>query len=832
MIKYIIIIVLLFSLNINAQDKGIWVDKLKSSKDVKFNDVETEFEKSDKKWFKHYERWAWNNRLDIDEKGNVNNRNTSLTQYQDVYLNNQKSTNNYGNWSPLGPTNWINGNSGYNPGNGRVNAITVDPNNSDIIYACAASGGLWKTNDGGQSWNALTDDFPVLGTSDVEINPLNTEIIYLGTGDRDGLNTYGVGVYKSIDGGATWNPTGLFDAEPELSLIVNCLEINPINPNIIFAGTKSGLKRSVDGGDNWESIIPFGDFMEIKFNPENPNTVYAARDDKFYRSTNGGTSFQTIWDFPTLNVGRIAFDVSKADTAYIYALISDINADFMGVYRSTDGGLTFTEMVNGDEINLLGYANDGSDDGSQAWYDLAIAASPTNRDEVYTGGINVWGSINGGTDWSINTKWYYSGDNSVYSHADIHSLDFYGNTLYCGSDGGVFKNSSNNGWQNISTGLNITQIYRMSNSYNGSTVSVGTQDNGTNVFNSTWKHIRGADGMETIIDYSNPNIVYCSIYYASIYKSNSGGDNSSNIFSAEDKGETAAWVAPYIIDEINNSTLYVGAENIYKTTNSGAYWTKITDLNNDTYFDYIAIAPSNSNYIYAARSDMFIRTTDGGFSWDNINIPTGGTVTGIEISSSNPERVFVSTSSNSTGYVIYSPDACESFTISYPAIYSGVNNIAYENNTENGIYAATNFGILYINDNLTDWVDYSQNMPTVKVTELDIVENINKLRASTYGRGVWESGLYSETVDVESVNNIFSNFIVYPNPVETMLSLDFGDLDVSKFYIYNSAGLGVYLLDNVDSKLTIDVSSYVEGSYFVKVITTDKKEIVQKFLKQ
>ena len=818
------LIIILISLNAISQDNTSWIKEVKSSKKVNVNTVDSLYKLSDGKMFKHYERWKWINRLNVDEKGFLKSNNEIVNQYKETYANNKSF--NYGNWSPLGPTDWVNGNSGYNPGIGRINAVTIDPNNSNIIYTCAASGGLWKSNDAGETWNCVTDGFPIQGTSDIEINPQNSDILYLATGDRDGYSSLGLGVYKSIDGGASWDTTGLND-----EIVVNCIEINYDNPNIVFAGTESGLYKTENAGNTWIKVILFGNIKEIKLNPVNPNTVFAVREDRFYRSTDGGNNFETIWDFPTLNVGRIVFDVTAADTSYIYALIADANEAFMGVYRSTDGGTSFTEMINGDEKNLLGYADDGNDDASQAFYDLAIAVSQEDRDKVYTGGINVWQSTDGGYNWSSYSKWYHTGDNSVYSHADIHSLDFYGNTLFCGSDGGIFKNTNNEGWEDISIGLNICEIYKMSSSHNGNMISIGCQDNGTNLYNSYWKHIRGADGMETIIDYSNSNNVYCSIYYATIYKSTSGGDNNYQIFSANDYGEGAGWVSPYIIDEMYNNTLYIGAENIYKTTNSGSSWTAITDLNSNAYFDFIAIAKSNSNYIYAARNDMFIRTKDGGDTWDELDLPYNGTITGIEISASNPEKIFVSATSNGIGKVMVSEDAGDNFETPYSAIYSGIYSIAYEENEENGIYAATSLGVLYINDDLPDWVNYSINLPFVKVTELELVTNINKLRASTYGRGVWESDLYAETVGIDKTNSI-SSFELYPNPVENTLNINFEELSISKLYVYNVSGITVFYSDDVNENLSINVSNYIEGSYFVKIITTDNEEIVQKFVKK
>lgn len=607
--KILLIILILTFTIVSAQQEQSWVDYLQNNRNTSTKYIEDNFDIStNPKWIKHYERWKWQNQFQLDNNGKLISKNYTISQYKTT-----KSINNNGNWAPIGPFSWTNGDTGYNPGNGRINAITVDPTNSNIIYACAASGGVWKSNDAGQTWNTTTDNLIVLGTSDIAINPLNTNILYLATGDRDGLDTYGVGVLKSADAGATWQPTGLYNEQPSASLIINCLAINPENPNIIFAGTNSGLFRTEDSGDNWDEIINYGNFKQVKFNLNNPNTVYATDANSFFRSYNNGLSFTEITEGMPTSSSRIVMDVTAADSNYIYLLVAGQSSKFKGVFQSVDGGSSFTKKVGIDEINLLGYNMDGADEATQAWYDLAIAVSPINPLEIYTGGINVWKSTNGGSDWEISTHWYYSQPNN-YSHADIHSLDFYNNKLYCGSDGGAFVKNNNDIWNNISSGLNITQIYKFSNSdISTDMISIGAQDNGSNVLkNNIWKHVMGADGMNTIIDYNLPSICYASYQYGNILKSTNNGESMLQIFAPDDYDESSGWVTPYVLSKANSNTMYVGCENIYKTTNGGGTWESTTDLYG-VEFRVMAISQSNENYVYAYNGSSFIKTNNGRF---------------------------------------------------------------------------------------------------------------------------------------------------------------------------------------------------------------------------
>ncbi len=819
--KYLVIS-LFITIVLSGQNRT-WVRDIQHSSSVnisKLGDI------SSYKWNKHLNRYRWKESNALDKNGNIIPQNTKIKHFLEN-KNQDRSLQTYGNWMPIGLETWTNGNSGYNPGNGRVNAVTIDPNNPQVIFACAASGGVWKSIDGGNTWNTNTDNFPVLGTSDVAIDPANSNIVYLGTGDRDGLDTYGVGVYKSTNGGSTWEPSGLFNNYESNALIINALEIAPTQSNIIFAGSNDGLYKSSDYGVNWHQVITGSEIMEVKVNPENPNTVFAVSKSYFYRSHDGGENFEIISNGLQTSIGRIAMDVTPADTAYIYLIIADGADDFNGVFLSTDGGTSFTKKVGIADINLLGYASDGSDDGTQAWYDLAIAVSEIDKNKIYTGGVNVWTSNDGGSNWTNYTHWVYN-SNNTYTHADIHSLDTYGNTLTCGSDGGAFKNVNEGNWQNISTGLNILQIYSLSSSSDGTRISIGCQDNGTNLgINGDWTHVLGADGTSTIISPSNSNYVYLSSQNGNFKRSTSGGDNSSSIFTPSDYGESGIWVTPIAICNSQTSNLTIGLKNIFQSTNYGNSWSSISNFSDDENINTITIAPSDPNYIYAATDNHLYYTWDGGNTWQESGNPYLKPIVDIVVSNTNPLDVYFLKSS-SYSRVYHSTDGGQTTEVIQGSIYQTSSSaMAIENNSDHGIYIGSEFGVYYTNNLLDSWIFYSDQLPNIKITDLEIVNN--KLRAATYGRGVWETDLYTTSVGINSKSSN-KEISVYPNPSNDFFSINSVNSKINTVQIFNTSGILIHTFTSPQKKYALD--NLVSGVYFIRIQTKDKQVIVKQLIKQ
>lgn len=698
------------------------------------------------KGWKQYKRWEYFMEDRVFPHGKRPRTSVAWEEYEKfkaVYEKESASTKRNANWTPLGPVTWTN-TTGYNPGNGRINCVAVDPVNTNIIYVGAPSGGLWKSTNGGNNWVCLTDDLPVLGVSAILIDPNNTNNIYIGTGDADGSDTYSIGVLKSTDGGQSWNNTAL-NWTIGNSRLIRRMIMHPNNNQIIFAATNDGVYKTTNGGVSWAQTQT-GNMRDIEFKPGDPTIVYACSD-QFYKSTNSGNSFTLVnTGLPASTlVNRASIAVTPANPNYVYILYGDeTDSGFFGLYRSANSGSSFTLRSN--SPNIFSYPEDGSEAGGQSWYDMALAVSNTNPEEIFSGGINVWKSNDGGTNWINLTHWVYPATVG-YVHADIHTLDMLGNTLFCGSDGGIFK-STNNGtsWTDLSNGLEIMQFYRFGvSAQNGYKMIGGAQDNGTNYLNAgIWSHVLGADGMEAAIDYSNALVMYGEYQNGGLNRTLDGGQNWDYI--APTNGGDASWVTPFVIDPNVPTTIYAGYEEVWKSTDRGDNWTAISNFANSTTLNYIAVAKTNSNYIYTGRGAALYKTINGGTSWTNIT-PAGisSAIKYIVIDPLNEQRIWISLSGYNAGEkVFYSSNAGSSWqNISYNLPNLPVNCIEYQAGTNDGLYVGTDVGIFYKDNNLANWQSYMTGLPNVIVNELEIHYGVGKIRAATYGRGVWESDLYS-----------------------------------------------------------------------------------------
>ncbi|MDF1694433.1 MAG: fibronectin type III domain-containing protein [Saprospiraceae bacterium] len=691
------------------------------------------------KGYKPMKRWEyqWQNRVNEDGSFPAAGRNLqAFTSYLKTY-NPEEQRSSMTSWESLGPSS---NTSGY-AGTGRINSVGFDPSDSDVVYAGSAGGGVWKTTNGGDSWVPISDYIGSIGVSAIIVDPSNTQTVYIGTGDGDASDNYSIGVLKSMNGGTTWNTTGLNWSTSNTNLI-RAMVMHPNDVNTLILASNDGIYRTTNAGVTWTKEQS-GNFYDIELKPQaNSNTFYASTKTQIYRSTNSGDTWTV--EHTLTGTNRIALATSEDEPTYVYALASKSSGSgFKGVYRSTNSGQTFTTQST--SPNLLGWSSTGSDSNGQGWYDLVIAADPNNANSIHVAGVNHWRSTDGGVNWTIKSTW--NGTGGVQEvHADKHMLEWQDdNTLWEGNDGGIYK-TTNNGttWTDRTSNLVISQLYKIGVSELDNKVIGGLQDNGTKVRNNSgnWVDEIGGDGMDCAINPANPDVLYGSLYYGDIRRSTNGGSSWSNISNAipDESGENAAWVTPYVLDPSNPSTIVVGYENVYQSTNQGNSWTKIGDNLTSNTLLYAEIAPSDSDFIYVGRGSQLWRTSDGGTNWSALSGPGNNTAM-VKAHPTNPQILYAVRQNYSNGNKVYqSTNGGSSWTnISGTLPNIPANTIAFHDDGEETIYVGMDVGVYYRNNSTSDWVLYNTDLPNVQISEIEIKEQTNEIYIATYGRGVWKN---------------------------------------------------------------------------------------------
>jgi PKD repeat protein len=728
--------------------------------------------------FRLFKRWEWYYAPRVGTSGNLSmpaysnfnffeylGQNAAASAMYNASVNRQPSSS---NWSFVGPTGAPQGG-----GAGRINVFRMDPQNPQVLYAGAPAGGLWKSTNGGVNWFCLTDFLPVIGCSDLAIDPNNTNILYLATGDQDGGDTPSIGVLKSTDGGVTWNTTGLSYNITQSRKIARIL-IDPTNTATIYVGTSAGIFKTTDAGATFFQVSGAG-VQDMEMKPNDPNTIYACRT-SLTKTTNGGATWTTITSGglpPANTTSRMAIAVTKDAPDNVYVVAGNTGSyGFKGVYVSTNSGVNFTTRAS--SPNLLGWDPSGGDTDGQSWYDLAIAVAPYDENVVIVGGVNVWRSDDGGYNWNLNAHWY-GGGGAPYVHADVHGIEFYGQNgnYYVACDGGVFYTNDDGGsFADISGDMCIAQIYKLGiSASDAGTIITGHQDNGTNrKVGSGYDEVLGGDGMDCFIDRTTDNNMFGSIYYGDFYRSTNGGNNFSGITNG--LSGNADWVAPWKQDPADANTLYCGYSQVFKSTDLGNSWTQLGSFPNGSSLKEIEIAPSNTNYIYTTTGSSIFRTADGGTTWTNITgtlSPGGGPISGIAINPHDEKCVWISFSGyNNNNKVFWSNDAGATWV----NISNGLPNIPANCITtipgtgNNLIFVGMDAGVYYRSDNSNGWQPYFAALPMAPISDFEYFSPTNKLRASTYGRGVWEVDVDASLLTPLALFNFSENVICSGSSVQ------------------------------------------------------------------
>lgn len=729
--------------------------------------------------WKQFKRWEWKSEYFVDGDGNFPQTST-MEEMEKYYMNNPdpiKSTT--GNWTNIG---YNNTNAGYQ-GIGRVNCIAFHPTNNNIFWIGAPSGGLWVTTNGGSSWNVLTDNNTVLGVSAIAVtsNYATSNTIYIGTGDRDGGSVWslgggnihdneGIGVLKSTNGGSTWTSSLSFN--PSQKMVVYDLLIDPTNNNILYAATDNGIYETINAGVSWSQITT-NVCTDLEFKPGNSSIFYGAFINPVYiiKFTKSGTWSWTSLTLPGSVSNRTELAVSANNSNVVYALTVNSGGGLEGIYKSTDSGATYSLIFNGNTMgnNFLGYDCTPVTTTGQGTYDVFITANPSNANDVYIGGINVWRSTNGGSSWTIKSHWSGTCGSAVNTvHADQHCCEFQNSsTIFIGNDGGVYKSTdAGSNWTDLSNGLTINQIYRLGlSAQNLNEIITGLQDNGTHLYSGgSWvtDGVLGGDGMECLIDPINSNIQIGEFPNGAINKTTDHWTSYSSITSG--LSGSAAWVTPLVIDPNDNTTIYAGYQDVFKSIDQGANWTQISTWGGAT-LRSLAIAPSNSSYIYAATQTTLFRTTIGGTSWSNITgtLPvTNGNITYVTVKNDDPNTVWVTIGGYNTDAVYQTTNGGTTWTNistglpSIPAMCI-VQNVM--NSAKVELYVAMTQGV-WVKYGASNWIPFKSGLPNVFCTELEIFYDYStpsnsKIRVATFGRGLWESDL--PVVDFAASNTLPPN---------------------------------------------------------------------------
>lgn len=727
-------------------------------------------------------------------------------------------------WTPVGPQSIPDQGGGM----GRLNVVRIHPLDSNTIFVGASNGGLWKSTNAGQGWVALTDYLPNISVTDLIFHPQDPDIMFMATGDAYGLEislgglwggTYSSGLLKTTDGGLTWSSTGL-DYQMDWGRLIFGLAIHATNPDTILAGTDLGLYRTVDGGLSWSQMIS-GTVSDVEFLPSDPNTAIAVGD-SFHRTTDGGMTW-------TVGANGMApfFPEAAVVVAVTPAAPLDVHvfSQSRGFFHSVDGGISF----------ITKYAPDGS----QGWYLTGIEVSPTDPGKIVGGAVDMRMTTDAGvTPWTNISDWT-GWPNANFAHADHRAFAFSpsGNTIYSGNDGGIFKTTDNGtSWTDLSEGLQITQIYRFGGSeLEPGKIIVGTQDNGLNIVNNgNWDMTLLADGMDCMIHPLNSDTVYGSIQTGFLYKSSDGGATWTDSIVTPNSGE---WTVPLAIDPMNPATIFFGGRQLHKSTDGGKSWSNLTNNQLPDYISDFALAPNQSNTIYVATGASFVtpnpiveirKTTDGGAVWTNISpgLPTSNAfINTISVKSDDANTLWAGFSGFTDGEKVYkSVDGGQNwFNISGTLPNIPMNDLLYLGGPLEELIVGSDLGVWYTNKDLNDWIPYGALLPNVIVLELEVNRTLGKVRAGTYGRGLWEVDLHNPSVGIleNKKDEIVS---VYPNPSSDFINLETESLYPWGYSLYDQRG--ILIRSNVDqqigtNKVSIDVHELSPGNYFLHLETSE-----------
>lgn len=686
---------------------------------------------------------------------------------------------------------------------GRVDDLAIVESDPRVIYVGAAAGGIFKTINAGQSWQPLFDDQPNPSIGDLALSPSNPSILYAGTGEPNNRqsSSWGNGVYKSTDGGATWTHLGLKETHH-----IGRIVVHPTNPDIVYVAAQGdlwgpnkerGVYRSMDGGATWTLTLFVNEDTganDIAIDPQSPNILYATMYQRrrtvfgyagsgpgsgVYRSTDGGAHWTKLGGagvgrgLPAAgDLGRCALDIYRRNSNIVYALIEHETQG--GVYRSEDKGATWTRMGN---------------TNPRPSYFSQIRVDPNNDTRVWLGGVNIYYSQDAGRTF----------DQSRFRdvHSDVHAIwidPANSDHLVIGCDGGVWSTwDSGRNWahhNNIPLGQFYEIAYDFQKPYR---VCGGLQDNYSwcgpssttqtlGIGNEDWFTVQGGDGFYNRIDPSDPNIIYAESQDGSLSRRDLRTSQSKSIRPLE-PNDTAPryrfqWNSPLMISPHDPKTIYYGGNHLFKSTDRGDSWTVLgEDLTNRQERDKqpimgktpdehtlsrhdgvvawpcitaIAESPVRAGILWAGTDDGNVQVSrDGGKTWQNVishisGAPRNGYVSRIEPSHKDEGIAYVTFDNHRNAdygiYIYMTKNFGDSFTrinSNIPPEAGTVHVVREDPVNPNLLFAGTEFGAFVTFDRGGGWTKLKAGLPTVPVFDIQIHPRDHDLILATHGRSIY-----------------------------------------------------------------------------------------------
>jgi photosystem II stability/assembly factor-like uncharacterized protein len=456
---------------------------------------------------------------------------------------------------------------------------------------------------------------------------------------------------------------------------------------------------------------------------------------------------------PTSDIGRISIAVTANQTSYVYALITNGAGDMKGFYCSTDSGASYS--LRASTPNILGY--DASFSGNnQAYYDMGLSVSSVNYNYILANGVISYLSKDGGVTWVQANKDCL--DATLQMHWDIHYMEWVpgsSTNAFAANDGGVYRTTNTSGcWTSLNqNNISVNQIYGFGMSATDPEIMIsGHQDGATLVWtDGSYNNTLGGDGMQGFVDRTNNKVMYGELYLGGLCRSSDGGVNWTYLANNTGlAGLSGGWNTPWSQDPASANTIWVGYDQVYKSTSQGNSWTQVGAIPGSGSMVDVKVAPSNTKVVYAARYSELYVTQDGGTTWTNstAGLPSLA-ITRVAICETNPLKAWVTFSGYTAGEKIYQTiDGGATWT----NISTGLPNIPCNvvqyvpGSRFNEIYVGCDIGVYHKNDSLSSWVaDYS-GLAYAPVSDIHIYKPGNEIRVSTFGRGLWKASLATDTI--------------------------------------------------------------------------------------